>query len=337
MFDTLTNKESWNVTEQNFPQIEGGREKIKFLLNYAVLAPSSHNTQPWRFRIVDDEKIEIFADESRWLKIADADKREMFISIGCALENLLIAAAHFGLKAETEYFPQPGNENPAASVTISQTNDFKRENQADLFEFIPLRSTFHATFSEKEIPADVLRKIEKCCGENGINLFLTDDEKTRGQVEDLIVRSDAKQFADPALREELAYWIGQGVFGNSWLMAQIGSLAVAYLNLGKSTAKTDQKVLRSAPVLGLLTSAENDRISQVKTGQIFERIYLTARKFGLGIRPMSQIVQIHEHKEELGKLIPNAGVFSQQPFLLGYAEISDSHTPRRNIDEVLVS
>lgn len=329
-------EDAWQISENDFPVNSPMPEKLEFLIRFATLAPSSHNTQPWKFKIVGDERIELYTDEKRWLKVADADKREMFISVGCALENLLISAAHFGLNAETEYFPQAGNENLVACVTVSQTADFSKENLTDLFKFIPHRSTFHGSFSEKEIPAVVLREIEKCCDENGLKLYLTSDENLREKIEDLIVRSDAKQFADPAFREELSYWIGQGVFGNSWLMAQIGSLAVAYLDLGGSTAKTDRKVLRSAPVLGLITGAENDRLSQIKTGQVFERIYLAARKFGLGVRPMSQIVQIPEHKEELKKLIPQTGQFPQQPFLLGFAEFSETHTPRRPIDEVIV-
>ena len=58
-------------------------EKLTFLLNYAVLAPSSHNSQPWKFNVSGDE-ISLFADKTRWLKVADADQRELHISLGCA-------------------------------------------------------------------------------------------------------------------------------------------------------------------------------------------------------------------------------------------------------------
>lgn len=329
-------KNLWEITASDFPANGSTNEQMKFLLRYATLAPSSHNTQPWLFKIKSENAIEIYADDSRWLKIADADKREMHVSIGCALENLLIAAARFGFAAETKYFPRGENETLVAAVELRKNENANDERRKDLFEFITVRSTFHETFLDREIPESVLREIENCCDASGINLYLTGDEEIRQKVEDLIVKSDAMQFADAEFRKELSHWIGQGAFGNSWLMSQIGSLAVAYLNLGASTSKTDAKVLRSAPILGLITSAENDRISQIKAGQIFERIYLAARKFGIGVRPMSQIVQIPEHKAELKKLIPNAGEFPQQPFLLGCAEFSENHTPRRPVEEVLM-
>src|SRR6187549_3461871 len=94
---------AWNIDEYEFPRHGILDVKLKFLLNYAVLAPSLYNTQPWNFTVRDNE-IQILANRNRHLPIADPDAREMYISIGCALENLLIAANHFGLNATVTYF-----------------------------------------------------------------------------------------------------------------------------------------------------------------------------------------------------------------------------------------
>src|SRR5437870_5556765 len=94
----------WQVVERNFPQTRSARQKLSFLLRYAILAPSSHNTQPWKF-LVRDNRITVFANTDRWLKIADADQSELYISIGCAIENLLVAAQHFDYDYEIDYFP----------------------------------------------------------------------------------------------------------------------------------------------------------------------------------------------------------------------------------------
>ena len=97
--------EAWNVKESDFPANSSAEEKLTFLLNYAILAPSSHNSQPWKFNVTNDE-ILVFADKSRWLQVADADQRELYISLGCALENLIIAADHFGYNSSVSYFPE---------------------------------------------------------------------------------------------------------------------------------------------------------------------------------------------------------------------------------------
>jgi nitroreductase len=79
-----------------------GRERLLRLVEYAILAPSSHNSQPWTFAVSEDE-IRIFVDRDRWLPMADPDQRELYVSIGCALENLLIAAERFGRTTRVWY------------------------------------------------------------------------------------------------------------------------------------------------------------------------------------------------------------------------------------------
>src|SRR5579872_1405856 len=86
----------WNVVEADFPLSGTPSEQIHFLLNYAIVAPSRHNVQPWLFHI-EDSTVELHADMSCALPVADPDNREMIISCGAALANFLIAARHFGL------------------------------------------------------------------------------------------------------------------------------------------------------------------------------------------------------------------------------------------------
>jgi hypothetical protein len=155
-------------------------------------------------------------------------------------------------------------------------------------------------------------------------------------VDELVVRADAVEFADPAFREELGHWIGQGVFGTSWLMSKIGKLAVTYINLGSSTAKKDSAVLMSSPVLGLISSGSNDRVTQIKVGQVYQRLSLLAASEGIWCQPMSQIVQVDEIKQDVMKLQPNPNLYPQHPFRLGFAAPENHRTPRMNVAEVLI-
>jgi nitroreductase len=326
---------TWGIDEHDFPHGGSATAQAKFLLGYAVLAPSSHNTQPWKFAITEDGTIKVFLDEAGWLKVADADRRELHLSVGCALENLLLAARHFGFAPGVAYFPEPSEQAFVASVALAKAGGRASDGDAALFAAITVRHTHHHTFDSRPVAPELLRQLQGCCDEPGIQLCLTGDGNIRRKVDDLIARSDAATFANPEWRAELAHWIGQGVFGTPWLISQLGSLATAYLNLGGFTERSDKQVLLSAPVLGLLAATENDRVSQVKAGRIFERIYLTAARHGLGVRPMSQICQIPETKAELARLIPPPGGFPLQPFLLGHAELAKDHTPRKTVEEVL--
>ncbi len=328
----------WEIEEKDFPAKGESEEKLRFLLRYAILAPSSHNTQPWKFAVRDNE-IRISADKTRWLKVADADQRELHISVGCALENLVIAAQHFGYADQVEYFPQ-GEDSLVAVVKLIPEGKTERPRDPVLFEEIPRRHTNHKIYDARPIPEAQMARLHACCDEEGFWFFPTNEApneaELRRRVDELITRGDAIQFADPTYREELGYWIGQGVFGTPWLMAKITQLAVTYLNVGKRQAKNDSELLLSAPVLAALGSAVDDRKSQVKVGQIFERIALTATHLGMAVHPMSQILEIPELKTEVSTLLPKENLFPQHTFRLGYAEPEKEHTPRRSLEQVLL-
>ena len=102
---SATAADPWRVDESDFPRYGQAAEKLRFLLRYAVLAPSGHNTQPWRF-VIEGESVLLYADRERRLPVADPDDRELTMSCGAALAQLLVAIHHFGLTAEVEELPR---------------------------------------------------------------------------------------------------------------------------------------------------------------------------------------------------------------------------------------
>ena len=325
----------WRIDERDFPSEGTTEEKLTYLLRYAILAPSSHNTQPWRFAVAEDE-IRVYADMARWLRVADADQREVHVSIGCALENLLIAAEHYGYGHEVSYLPDGEGDDLIATVTFAGDGEPSSFPTRALFDAIAVRRTNHNPYDGEPIPPADAELLRTACVEDGLDLWLTDDPGIKRRVDELIVEADAVQFADPAWREELGHWMGQGVFGTPWLMSKISQLAVTYLNLGKGTGKRDSEVLMSSPLLVVITTENDDRAWQVKAGQVFERVALMATEMNIRVHPMSQILEIPELKTEVAELIPATGVTPQHTFRLGYGEREEGHTPRRPLEEVLL-
>src|SRR6056297_902061 len=331
----MKTNDPWKVDEALFPASGSISDRLRFLLRYAVLAPSSHNTQPWKFRL-NGPCIDIFMDEEGWLRVCDDDQRELHISVGCCLENLLVAADHFGLGHKVAYLPDPENPMHATAVEFEDGAAANPLGDSVLFQMIPVRHTNHGEYDGRPIPENVLEQLSGCCHEPEVHVQLTSDHSIRQMVDELVVQADAMEFADPAFREELGYWIGQGVFGTSWLMSKIGRLAITHINMGNSTAKKDSAVLMSSPVLGLISSKDNSRETQIKIGQVYQRLSLIAASFGIWCQPMSQIVQVEETKLEVAKLQPDPQLFAQLHFRLGFAESEKHRTPRRSVEEVLV-
>jgi hypothetical protein len=177
--------------------------------------------------------------------------------------------------------------------------------------------------------------MQSLCVEEGIYLHLTADEQLKHCVDELLVRGDAIQFADPEFRKELAFWIGKGVFGTSWLMSKLAKLAVTYIDLGKSQGERDSSVLLSSPVLGVVSSAQNTRLDQVLAGQVYQRICLLAAAYGVWTQPLSQIVQIPQLQQRLAELLPVGDATPLHPFRMGFAVPEKKHTPRLPLGEVL--
>lgn len=326
----------WTIDKKRFPAGGSLRDKMKFLIQYAILAPSSHNTEPWQFRI-HDNAIDLLMDYSRWLKVADADQRELHISVGCALENLVVAAEHFGLGHTEVLMPNTSEPLLAARITFAEGGSAAQHREPRLFEMILVRHTNHGVYDGHPIPDDVRARLVACCIEPDIFVHLTDDLTIKKSVDDWVVKSDAVLFAKPEYREELAYWIGKGVFGSSWLMAKLGQFAVSHFNMGKSIGKKDHELLMSSPVFGLIASERDGRRQQIMVGQVYQRISLLAASHGIWCQPISQIVQVAETKQELLMAAPEGGLIPQHPFRMGFAQAEREHTPRRPVADVLVS
>jgi hypothetical protein len=146
------------------------------------------------------------------------------------------------------------------------------------------------------------------------------------------------EFADPAFRKELGFWVGQGVFGTPRLLSRLSGLLLARVNLGRAIGRRNAALLSSAPLIGLISARTDDRTSQVRTGQALECLWLHATRVGIALQPMSQALEIPWLRAELAGVIPESGWIPEQVFRIGYAlGPAEQHTPRRSPDQVLLA
>lgn len=324
----------WRIDDTDFPAEAPIQDRIRFLLRYAILAPSSHNSQPWSFRI-DGNTVHIHADESRWLDVADSDRRELLISLGCALENLLVAAAHFGFETTVGY--GFGEEEPVASVQVAPMGRAGGTDDESLFEAIPARRTSHGAFEDRPIPSTLLDRFRAMGRDEAVDVMLVVDAELKGRIAELQFEADERQMADPAYRRELGHWIGMGALGASWLMARVGQLAVTYLDMGGREASKNSKLIERAPIVAVLSTPVDTQTARVQTGQVFERLMLAATGDRVVVHPMSQILERPELKRELANELGIEPAIPQHLFRLGYPrnEPEASHTPRWPVSAVL--
>lgn len=323
--------ESWPVLDRDFPA-----DPLVRLCYYARLAPSSHNSQPWMF-LVSGAEIDLMADESRWLRAADPDKRELHVSLGCALESLLVAADYARYATTVMPFPL-GHGTLVARVTVNLAGGQQRALPgAGLLEPMLTRRTSHKAFEPAHTVDDALRKsLYSCFDEEDVSLhFLADADAIR-QLSELEYQADKALLADDAYRAELGEWIGEGMLGTPWLLSKLAKLAVGHLPMEERVSKGDAARVASAPLMGLLTTRNDGPAEHVRIGQAFMRIALLAEAKGLRIQPVSQVL---EHPASRGQL---AGLFglhdrhAQHLFRIGHAPAGTEAPRRRPLGELVM-
>jgi nitroreductase len=323
----------WALREADYPARGSREERLKFLVRYAILAPSNRNTQPWQFSVGGDQ-VTIHADSSRWQQVSDPHKRELYISLGCALENLLVALEHFGLGHVVTRAPGADDESIAAQIAILD-RPAASPRGAGLFAAIVRRHTHHGQYRRREVGATALRKLAECKVEHDLELLLTPDRAIMRAVDRLMLQGDALALANPRYRKELAECIGEGSFGGPWLLSLAQEFAVAHLGLSKVVARGDHAALASSPVFGLISGRTGSVETRIKAGQLLERIYLAATGLGLVLQPISQLLEVERVRLNFAKLFRAGGV-PLMPFRLGYADTPGHRTPRRPLEDVLL-
>ena len=339
MASTVRTEDLW-VPENTIPKTLPIGHQLRFLLRFAVLAPSTRNTQPWRFTI-DGNAVLLRADPVRWLRMVDPDRRELHLSLGCALENLLLAADCLGYRHTVAYFPVPADPDLAAVATFTPApRSAAPVSCAVTLETLQLRRTERRPFLPQPLAPEALERLRTVPGEPGVRLELTDAADRRRGADVLNVRAWSALFGDTEYREELKRTLLVGEIGGSWLAGQLRRPAPPYAEVGRRLAQQNSLALLSAPLIGAIGSLADAPADQVRSGRLFERLWLTATAEGLALHPMSQGLEVPALRRELAERFPAAGNHVQQFFRLGRASgpmRGGQPAPRRPLEEVLAA
>jgi hypothetical protein len=330
----------WQIEESEFYELESYREQIEFLLRYAILAPSSHNTQPWIFKIVEDG-VQVFADDSRRLLVTDPDDRELLLSVGAAITNLRVAAAWFGFETTVIYDRRPEQSVPVAFVAIRETCG-PDEKLRKLFPAIRRRHTNRSPFTAEPLNADAVSAICDIVDQNPGTLCLLRSQD-RNRIADLVAEGDRRLMERPAVREELADWLrpsdgtqGDGICTDSLGISGPFSIAdwvMRNVSVGDAEGRRDRELIESAAAL-ILVTADAERASLIRAGEIVEHLLLTVTRYGLQYSFLNPPIEVGD----LRRKVQDLALTQLPPQLLlriGHAKETTRPAPRRPVESVI--
>lgn len=343
-FDPL--RTPYEVNENDFPLDGTFEEQFTFLLRYAVLAPSGHNTQPWLFSL-NENGVHIYPDYSRRLPVVDPGNRELYMSIGAAVFNLRVAAARFGFECRVSYNYSDDSEAPLAFAHLTPSADAPQTDRdlAALFPSILKRHTNRNPFLYARIADSRLAEICSVGNEYLTSLFVSKDPAVNTNVAELVGLADKMQQADPSFRRELAEWLRPNntrrpdgmtgaAFGIGDLASFFGPWAMKTLNLGTLRAEKDRLLCMEAP--GLIVLHGEDSIPHyLDAGELLEHLLLRINAAGLQTSFFNMPIQVPELRLALRRALDLENM-PQLMLRIGYCITEPPPSPRRPVEDVII-
>ncbi|OGZ13678.1 MAG: hypothetical protein A2948_03225 [Candidatus Lloydbacteria bacterium RIFCSPLOWO2_01_FULL_54_18] len=331
------------LDHRTFPSEGTMREQVEALLAFAVRAPSTHNSQPWLFRVTGNI-CELYADRSRKLPEGDKDSRCLYISLGGCLENLESAAKYFDMFESTGIGGLTDLTAPVARLNLHSS----RGTIADLLPTVKaMAGRFNARGPSlaKPLPDELSSRLIALI-EGDARLHLFTDKDDRAQCAELTARGMRIAHADKAFRAELSHWMvsnysarKDGIPGYAMLAPGPLSLVLPRLirtfNMGPLLAKLNTQSILSAPAVGVITTSFDTPRAWLDTGRLFERASLLTNAQGAKTSVFVAAIESPELRKELGAMV-GSDLLPQFLFTLGFPLYTLPLSPRHPPSERMV-
>jgi hypothetical protein len=349
----------WQVDPANFPENGSTRDKLSFLINYAALAPSILNTQPWRFRLTNDT-VDLLADSSRRLPITDPDKRELTISCGAALLNIRIAARSFGYNLAYTTFPDTTQPELLAQAGLERTTTSPADRR--LRDTVTARRTIRGAFADRLLPKELSDRLVRVSDHEGAALNFVDDPNGKRRVSKLVAQAEQAQLADPAFRVELSRWIqervseaydrdnearwrlGPALSGSAGqtpespfrpdLFTPTAAGIARSFTPAEQGAENQRALTEGAPLLALLSTRGDNPADWLTAGQALQHVLLVAAADGVSASFLNSAIELKRLRTQTTRAFGARG--SGQVLLrLGYGA-DRPPTTRRPVRELIL-
>ncbi len=280
--------------------LSGQNSDFVKLLEYGIKAPSGHNTQAWKFKL-KETCIEVYPDFSKELPIIDNNHRELYISLGCAVENICIAANELGYSYETKIINQD-------SLFFVQINLEKgNANKNPLFAQIERRQTNRSVYNSKILSNETISELRKLEIENPVSIYFYEKGQTAfSMLSEQIYKGNNILFTNKDFKVELLDWVrfnskhiqkekdglAYNVLGAPSLPKWIGKPIVKSFLTPKNQNKTEKEKLNSSSHLVLIATKENVVENWILAGIALERFLLKCTESGVAVAFSNQVCEV---------------------------------------------
>lgn len=334
-----------------------GADKPLDMVRAAILAANPHNTQPWLFSLAP-ASIDIYADTGRNIGAVDPFRKEMYIGLGCALENVVLAAEAGGFASSIKLMPDASDPTHVATIDFTPGN----RSASDLYNAIQLRHTNRGPYDKRTVPDETLYSLKSLNHEPDIDVLWFSSDNERKSAGDLIIKATETFIADTRLSTDSGKWMRQdwhdiqrfkdGITLDAQGLSEFMLIAAKILP-AQSQASSDDYWLQStkdvhvgtASAFGLIVAKDNhNNVQRLNGGRLWQRMHLWAIVHGISMQPLNQALECAENEAVTGieptitnklKELTGTEWMPLMMFRLGYPAMKALASPRRPAEEVL--
>jgi len=300
-------------------QVQDTKQQLREIARFGTMAANSHNTQCWKIELDSDEKkILVLPDLTRRTPVVDPDDHHLYCTLGCAVENMVIAACSYGYHVEVDSsHPREGIE---LLLTPTKSPSTKAEQiiTHSLFQAIPKRQCSRTVYDGKPLTSDELDQLCRAGTGNGVQVLLLTDQESKDMILKHVQQANTAQLENPEFKKELKTWVRFGgrdahassdglygpCMGNPSIPKFLGGHIFDWVaRPGPENAKIETQVKSSAG-FAVFVSDQDDAPHWVEVGRCYERFALQATALGIRNAFLNMPVEVTEHRpifaQELG-------------------------------------
>ncbi|MEX2621330.1 MAG: hypothetical protein WD250_14040 [Egibacteraceae bacterium] len=295
------------------------------LAEYARRAPSPHNTQPTRLRVLDRERAHLLFVTERGLPVGDLEGRFACVTCGIVVESLRIAAHARGYALEAEYTGGPlYEERPDGLRKVADLRLVPRGHQIDDLDpaLLHRRRTNRQPYNDRPIPAAVIGQLREEAARHGHTFTVSVDPMAVRWVKELNRDALYHDLEHDRFRQELGSWLrysqrqarqaGDGLSPGALVLP--GWLLQGFMRyhrlfsapvVKQLTQRVYMRTMTGISTVGWLQGSFVDAEDWIGAGHLMLRLWLILTEHGIDWQPYGSIITNEEFR---GSMVDKFGM-----------------------------
>lgn len=336
-----------NLFKKSIHSYTDDRRKILHILEYGILAPSTHNTQPWKIRVAGN-KVDIFADYSKIIPEADPTGRDLHMSLGALIKTIELAAQAFGVQYALNRPTKISDKLPVATIDLKKMANKTHKTDKKALKNIISRQNYRGFFNPN---LEELQKIEKLADDvkqPAAEAQVVSDRKTIKELAELTAKGLRMAYSTPEFRREISSYINHnlsrkkhGLHGYSLRMSFAKSVIIPKVmkrkDIGERLSVLNYKSFISAPAVVVVYS-EDDKSSWITAGMVLQEMMVNLAGLDVNSSIYAAAIEMGDLRSRLAKLVPpkNKKFTPQLLFCVGKTEDIMPYSARKKLSRVLI-